>query len=260
MMGAPEQKEKPMTPIVETRYGKLEGFHAGEQIVFKGIPFAAPPVGARRWLPPEPPQPWAGVRRATEFSCAAPQVSRQLETLPLLRIDQEQSEDCLYLNVWTPGLDDACRPVMVWIHGGGFTIGTGAQLMADEMALVDRGDVVLVSINYRLGALGFLNLNEVTRGAIPATGNEGLLDQVAALRWVRENIAAFGGDPENVTIFGESAGGMSVGTLLGLPTAQGLFEKAIPQSGAASTANPLERAVSVAERVLERPDSVIGGL
>ena len=145
------------------------------------------------------------------------------------------AEDCLYLNVVTPGCDDARRPVLVWIHGGGFTIGSGSQEMYDSGPLARRGDVVVVSINYRLGALGFLAL-----GAEGTTANAGLLDQVAALRWVRDNIAVFGGDPGKVTIFGESAGGMSVGCLLGMPEAQGLFHRAIPMSGAAHATNPRE--------------------
>src|SRR5262249_57196578 len=131
--------------------------------------------------------------------------------------------------------------------GGAFTIGSGAQSIYDGAALAKRGDVVVVTVNYRLGPLGFLRLTELTNGRIPSTGNEGILDQVAALEWVRDNVAAFGGDPENVTIFGESAGGMSVGTLLGLPRARGLFHKAIPQSGACSTTATSEDATFVAE-------------
>ncbi|NRA03339.1 MAG: carboxylesterase/lipase family protein [Myxococcales bacterium] len=239
-----------MRTTVETRHGRLEGTRAGGEIAFRGVPYAAPPLAARRWAPPAPPEPWSGVRRAVEFAPAAPQLVIELETLPILDIGVETNEDCLYLNVWTPGCDAARRPVMVWIHGGGFTIGTGAQLVQDAMPLVEHGDVVVVSINYRLGLFGFLRLDEATEGAIPASGNEGLLDQIAALRWVRENIAAFGGDPNNVTIFGESAGGMSVGTLMALPPAEGLFHRAIPQSGAASTASTRDRATQVAGSVL----------
>jgi para-nitrobenzyl esterase len=164
---------------------------------------------------------------------------------------EPQDEDCLYLNVWTPGLDNDRRPVMVWIHGGGFTAGSGSSLAYNGRTLSTRGNAVVVSINYRLGALGFLNLSEVTRGKIPATGNEGLLDQAFALEWVHNNIAAFGGNPDNVTIFGESAGGMSVGSLLALPKARGLFHKAIPQSGAAHTANSMERAIKVTNMFLD---------
>jgi para-nitrobenzyl esterase len=167
-------------------------------------------------------------------------------------VPEPQDEDCLYLNVWTPGLDDAHRPVMVWIHGGGFTSGSGSSLMYNGRTLSSRGDTVIVTINYRLNVLGFLNLNEVTGGRIPATGNEGLLDQAFALQWVHDNIANFGGDPDNVTIFGESAGGFSVGSLLALPKARGLFHKAILQSGAAHTAHTtVESAKHVASTFLE---------
>ena len=150
--------------------------------------------------------------------------------LPVSDPPQPQSEDCLYLNVWTPGLDDAARPVMVWIHGGAFTIGSGSEDYYNGSNLASRGDVVIVTINYRLGALGFLNL--------PSLGetNFGMRDQVAALKWVQANIANFGGDPGNVTIFGESAGGMSVASLMASPEAAGLFQKAIPQSGAGHNA------------------------
>jgi len=161
-----------------------------------------------------------------------------------------QSEDCLNLNIWTPGLDGKLRPVLFWIHGGGFRTGSGSFPTYKGGTLSARGDVVVVSINYRLGPFGFLNLAEITGGAIPASGNEGLLDQIAALEWVRDHIAAFGGNPENITIFGESAGGMSVGALLAMPRAKGLFHKAIPQSGAAHTSKPLNRATLAAEHFL----------
>ena len=161
-------------------------------------------------------------------------------------------EDCLSLNIWTPSTERSDRPVMVWIHGGAFVTGSGSSLMYDGTNLAGRGDVVVVTINYRLGALGFLNLNELTGGRIPSTGNEGLLDQAYALAWVRDNIEQFGGNPNNVTIFGESAGGMSVGSLLALSEAKGLFHKAIPQSGAAHTANTLARSTQVAESLLAK--------
>ena len=167
-----------------------------------------------------------------------------------LRIDDPQDEDCLSLNVWTPGLDDARRPVMVWIHGGAFIIGSGSQKMYLHNTFVPRGDVVLVSINYRLGALGFMNLKEVTGGKIPATGCEGLLDQVAAVEWVHENIKNFGGDPDNITVFGESAGGMSIGCLMAMPSARGKFQKAILESGAANTVSSLEESTDIAAQFL----------
>ncbi len=241
-----------MSATVSTQQGKLEGDDQGGLLVFKGIPFAAPPVGARRWLPPEEPASWTGVRDARRFGAVAPQNKLMLTALSAMVVDGEQSEDCLTLNVWTPALDGKRRPVMVWIHGGAFTIGSGSQSLYDGSVLARRGDVVLVTVNYRLGPLGFLRLAEVTGGKIPASGSEGMLDQVAALEWVRDNIAEFGGDPGNVTIFGESAGGMSVGTLLAMPAARGLFHKAIPQSGACHTGAPVARANRTAERVLSK--------
>lgn len=240
--------------IVETRYGKIEGTTGGGVHIFKGIPFAAPPVGERRWQPPEPPVPWPGVRAATDWGKQAWQPAVEdagmMSFVFNARNAAYRDEDCLQLNVWTPGIDDAKRPVLVWIHGGGFSGGTGGTPIYDGALLASRGDIVVATINYRLGALGFLHLNELTGGRIPASGNEGLLDQVQALEWVRDNIAAFGGDPGNVTLFGESAGGMSIGALLALGPAQGLFHRAVPMSGAASTANTLVRSVEIAEGLL----------
>jgi len=240
-----------MSSIVTTRVGAVEGCREGDLHVFRGIPFAAPPVGALRWRPPQPMTPWDDLRPATRFGAVAPQNPVLLDALKAMVIDGPQDEDCLYLNVWTPGLDAARRPVMVWIHGGGFTIGAGSQPIYDGKILAERGDLVVVSINYRLGPLGFLNLARISDGAIPATGNEGLLDQIAGLEWVRDNIEGFGGDPGNVTILGESAGGMSVGCLLGMPAARGLFHKAIPQSGASHTSNSAAHAERVAVKFLE---------
>jgi para-nitrobenzyl esterase len=230
--------------VVETTSGKIEGVFRKGLYVFRGIPYAAPPVGTRRWLPAEPCEPWGGVRSAKEFTPTAPQPPMDIPFLEPPK-KQPQSEDCLYLNIWTPGLDGAKRPVMVWIHGGGFTTGAGSWLIYNGRTLSTRGDVVVVTINYRLGALGFLNLDQVTKGMIPATGNEGLLDQVLALEWVRDNISRFGGDPDNVTVFGESAGAMSIGMLLAMPRTRGLFHRAILESGAAHHVHSLERAEKV---------------
>ena len=241
-----------MSAIASTRYGKVEGEEQAGLAVFKGIPFAAPPTGARRWLPPEKPASWTGTREARRFGGVAPQNSLLLSALAAMVIDDPQSEDCLYLNVWTPAADNKKRPVMVWIHGGAFEIGSGSQALYNGSTLARRGDAVVVTVNYRLGPLGFLRLADLTNGKIPASGNEGILDQIAALEWVRDNIAEFGGDPGNVTIFGESAGGMSVGTLLGAPAARGLFHKAIPQSGACHTGAARERANRNAERIMSK--------
>jgi para-nitrobenzyl esterase len=214
---------------VETGLGRVAGLEADGVRVFRGIPYARPPVGERRFRAPEAPEPWTGVRDATRFGPSAPQPKLALAALPGMDVG-EQSEDCLYLNVYAPSgaSAQARKPVMVWIHGGGFVLGSGSQAVYDARALARRGDVVVVTINYRVGCLGWMDLGD--QGDL-AVENAGLLDQIAALRWVREHVERFGGDRENVTIFGESAGGMSVGTLMGCPAAQGLFHKAIPQSG-----------------------------
>lgn len=238
--------------IVNTKSGKLEGFSKNGLYIFKGVPYAAPPVGDLRWMPPRPVESWKGVRQAREYGAISPQ--NLMEAGPTGAPSFEgwpQSEDCLFLNIWTPGLDDARRPVFFWIHGGAFIIGAGTEAFLEDGALARRGDMVVVSINYRLGALGFMNLNEITKGKIPATGNEGLLDQIAALDWVRDNIAVFGGDPNNITISGFSAGGMSVGILLSMPQARGKFHKALNRSGAANVVSPLEDSVKITEQYLD---------
>jgi para-nitrobenzyl esterase len=217
--------------VVATTKGSIQGASEQGVFVFRGVPFAAPPVGADRFRPPRPPDLWTGIRPAIEFGSAAPQLPSALEQIVGSR-ELETSEDCLYLNVWTPGLDDARRPVMVWIHGGAFVTGAGSIPWYDGTSFASRGDVVVVTINYRIGVLGFAALDGVVEG-LEGCVNLGLLDQVAALEWVRDNIASFGGDPEQVTLFGESAGAMSVGVLMGTPAASGLFSRAILQSGAA---------------------------
>jgi para-nitrobenzyl esterase len=237
--------------VVEINAGKIKGSYQQRLYLFKGIPYAAPPVGERRWLPPEPVKPWGGVYHAQSFGKAAPQNNLGPPVAQDFKMNDPQSEDCLYLNIWSPGLDDSRRPVLVWIHGGAFIMGSGSQEIYDGSTLAQRGNVVIVTINYRLGTLGFLCLNEITGGRIPATGNEGLLDQIAALAWVRDNIAVFGGDPDNVTLFGESAGAMSIGCLLAMPKARGLFHKAILQSGASSTAISSDEATLVVEQILD---------
>ncbi|MDA1004240.1 MAG: carboxylesterase/lipase family protein [Chloroflexi bacterium] len=233
-----------MEAIVETTNGKLAGAADGDVLAFKGIPYAQPPVGDLRFRAPRPAVRWDGVRAATAFSATAPQIRAPGGILP--RQDELQSEDCLYLNVWTPGLDDERRPVMVWIHGGAFTGGSGSSAWYRGAALAARGIVVVVTINYRLGALGFLYEPFFADEPDHAASNFGMLDQVAALDWVRSEIAHFGGDPDDVTIFGESAGGMSVGALMGSPLAAGRFAKAIPQSGAGHNAFTTHEAMATA--------------
>ena len=238
--------------IVTTKSGKLEGDFQNGIYAFKGIPYAAAPLGNLRWMPPQPVAQWNGVRPSKQYGAIAPQnLMAAAGSYGPDFSGQPQSEDCLFLNIWTPGLDDARRPVMFWIHGGAFIIGAGSESFLNAGTLVKRGDIVLVSINYRLGALGFINLNEITSGKIPSTGNEGLLDQVAALEWVRENIAAFGGDPDNVTISGFSAGGISVGILLALSAARGTFHKAMDRSGPANIVSTLDSSVDISKQYLD---------
>lgn len=234
-----------MSTRVSTTAGQLEGSEEGGLHVFRGIPFAKPPVGDLRFRAPEPHGGWAGVRDAKVAGAAAPQVKGMMQDIG------EPSEDCLFLNVWTPAPDGKRRPVFVWMHGGGFTTGSGAQVMYDGAAMASRGDVVVVTTNYRLGALGFANLGELLGGAHDTTANNGVRDQIAALRWVRDNIDGFGGDPECVTIAGESAGGMSIGTLLATKQAHGLYHRAIAQSGAAHHATDGAESTRISELLLQ---------
>jgi para-nitrobenzyl esterase len=239
-----------VAPIATTAQGQVEGSELDGVLRFAGIPFATPPVGDLRFRPPQPVAPWSGVRPAHQFGSTSLQGPSMIDAL-FGASPEPVSEDCLYLNVWTPALDGAARPVMVWIHGGAFIMGSGSSVMYDGATFARRGDVVFVSLNYRLAELGFTHLAHLDE-SYAGSGNCGILDQVAALEWVRENIAAFGGDPGNVTIFGESAGGMSVGTLLGVPAAAGLFHKAIPQSGAAHNVTPAKVAGEVTDDLMAR--------
>ena len=192
-------------PIVTTQSGELLGKARDGAWLFCGVPYAAPPIGERRFKAAAPVEPWGDVRDATRFSPAAPQIPSggMTDSAPV-----RWSEDCLYLNVCTPGLDGARRPVLVWIHGGGYRTGQGAIPWYNGNSFARRGDLVVVSINYRLGALGFTDLSRFGSD-YSTSGVNGLLDQIAALRWVQDNIAAFGGDPTRVTIAGGSAGGSS---------------------------------------------------
>ncbi len=213
---------------IKIEQGVLDGTTVDDVQVFKDIPFAAPPVGELRWRAPQPAPGWTGPRDATEFGPICSQNEHVTTFMPRL----PQSEDCLTLNVWSPNTISAAKlPVMVWIYGGGFLNGGAAAPIYDGTDLARHG-VVIVSLNYRLGELGFFAHPAVLgENKDEATGNFGLLDQIAALQWVQKNIAAFGGDPANVTIFGESAGGVSVNELIASPLARGLFVKAISESG-----------------------------
>ncbi len=217
--------------IAATRSGKIEGLEKDGVLVFRGIPFAAPPVGPRRFLPPVREDAWDGVRDATRFGAESAQADTAIARM-LGSNAAHSSEDSLYLNVWTPACDDAARPVMVWIHGGAYVFGSGAVSWYDGTRFVQHGDVVVVTINYRLGPFGFLHLVDQFGAELTGSGNAGILDQIAALEWVRDCIGAFGGNPNDVTVFGESAGGNSVATMLAMPAARGLFHKAIAESAA----------------------------
>lgn len=215
-------------PIVTVEAGQLSGTSERGVFAFRGIPYAAAPVGDRRWRAPAPVASWSGVRAADHFgkNCVQDQIYSDIDPFAA-----GISEDCLNLNIWTSGTTGTPRPVMVWVHGGGYTAGFGGEGRHDGTRLAQKGAVV-VTLNYRLGAFGFLAHPALAaESPVGASGNYAILDQIAALQWVRRNIARFGGDPSRVTIFGESAGGSSVGALIASPLARGLFQRGILQSG-----------------------------
>lgn len=221
---------KILSPIVKTTAGLVQGTTEGDISIFKGLPYAAPPVGEFRWRPPQPAKPWIGVRDASQFgfNCAQAGWGGAPGT-----ISEGSSEDGLYLNIWKPAKakSGAKLPVMVWIHGGAFVFGSGSQPDFSGIQFAKQG-VILITFNYRLGRLGFFAFPALSKEhPEEPKGNYAYMDQIAALQWVKENITAFGGNPENVTIFGESAGGVSVHSLLTIPVAKGLFQKAIIESG-----------------------------
>lgn len=241
-----------MDALVETSYGAVQGTSGDGVEVYRGIPFARPPVGELRFRPPERLEPWDGVLDASGFRAAPLQADSTGSPLDgiVTFAYPEQDEDCLTLNIWTPAADGRRRPVMVWIHGGGFVNGAGSLPMYDGSQLARNGDVVVVTLNYRLGVFGFLHLDSLCGEEFGASGNQGLFDQVAALEWVRGEIGAFGGDPTNVTLFGQSAGALSIATMMSMPETTGLFEKAILQSSRFDYLQTPEPASEVAERVL----------
>ncbi|MGY5956987.1 carboxylesterase/lipase family protein [Kosakonia sp. BK9b] len=239
--------ENPAAPLVHTRQGSVMGSTEADFYVWRGIPFAAPPVGSLRWQAPRPVEPWQDVRMATQFSAASWQNSEYCQQVG--GGDPGQfSEDCLYLNVWAPRVREKALPVMVWLHGGGFTIGSGGLPPYDGKQLASRG-VVLVTVNYRLGHLGFFAHPALEEESGERLYNFGLLDQIAALRWVQQNIALFGGDAAKVTLFGESAGARSVMALMASPLANGLFHKGIIQSSYTLPDTPRASALARGEAI-----------
>jgi para-nitrobenzyl esterase len=245
--------------IVETSGGKLCGARRGAVSVFKGIPYGAPVNGPARFRPPHKADSWAGIRDMVDFGPVCPQDPKAARLDPSSLFgqvfDPEPSldnvgEDCLVLNVWTPAADTGKRPVMVWLHGGGFARGSGSISFFDGTRLALRGDTVVVTLNHRLNVFGHLDLSEIGGTAFAHSGNAGMLDIVLALEWVRDNIAAFGGDPGNVTIFGESGGGGKVLALLAMPSARDLFHRTIVQSGPLPRVNTRERAAEIAHTLL----------
>lgn len=237
--------------VIETSYGPVRGRDAGLATVWRGIRYAAPPVGDLAFRAPEPPLRWTEVADATTFGPACPQ-----PVLPKMPVElgAPQGGDCLRLNIWAPADTGpgAGKAVMMWLHGGAYLLGSGSQALYDGRRLATGGDVIVVTVNYRLGALGFLDLSSFDTGRRRFDSNIGLRDVLAALRWVRDNIAAFGGDPDKVTLFGESAGAGIVTSLLAVPAAEGLFARAIAQSSPATSVYDRSRARRVAVRVLDK--------
>lgn len=233
--------------------GRVAGHRELGVCAFEGIPYAAPPVGARRFRPPAAPRPWHGVLAATRARAVCPQDRDLLEEYPDTRT-RFTDENCLYLNVWTPKPDGNKRPVMVFIPGGAFVVGSASEPIYNGSHLATRGNAVVVTLNYRLGILGWLELGSLDR-SYAGSGNNGLRDQLAALRWVQRNIGAFGGDPHNVTVFGESAGGISVSALLAVDHPERYFHRAILESGSGYLVHTAAYAQEIARRHFQ-----IGGI
>jgi para-nitrobenzyl esterase len=270
-----ERASEESPPIAKTADGALRGTVHNDILTFLGVPYGSSTAGTSRFMPPKRPTPWSGVREATAYGDSCPQIS--FGTSPFVKQpapgemppaptemqkqigslygdwgrEARQSEDCLVLNLWTPALDAAKRPVMVWLHGGGFGVGSGSAAAFEGSALARRGDVVVVTINHRLNVLGYLFLGDIAGEEFASSGNVGMLDVVQALEWVRDNIGSFGGDPGNVTIFGESGGAGKVSVVCAMPAAKGLFRKAIMQSGPCLRISDKQRGTAIAKQLLD---------
>ncbi len=254
-----------MPPVVETRHGKIRGYRNDDVCTFRGVRYGASTAGANRFMPPRPPQPWAEVMDASDYGYSAPQTNAAIPRTPSrdpalndifaasngYRSNQEENEDCLFLNVWTKSTSQrAKRPVLLWLHGGGFASGTGSALLYDGTNMASRSNVVVVTINHRLNVFGYTHLAEIGGRDYANSGNAGQLDIILALQWVRDNIDRFGGDPGRVLIFGESGGGAKVSFLLASPPAKGLFHRAVIESGPGITMAESASATRAAEQLL----------
>jgi para-nitrobenzyl esterase len=253
-----------VTAVVNTTYGRVQGLVLDKVHTFKGIRYGAAPVGNLRWMPPQAPEPWQTILDCSDYGAPAMQMASGNTAAPASDFGMQmaqvfttpsemkvQNEDCLFLNVWTSNTDQGKRPVMFWIHGGGYAYGSGGQPVYCGEDLARAHDVVVISVNHRLNAFGFLHLGELMGETYRSSGSVGMQDLVFALQWVRDNIAKFGGDPNNVTVMGQSGGGAKVCNLLAMPSAQGLFHKASIQSGGAPTVGRKEAASKLAKALLE---------